>query len=229
MNAENRMNRRMVMRGAGAAALAASLPACSTIPGLGMTDAIRRLLQMSSQRAFARLTDDGGYWDQQVGRLGVDQLIGVSSGSVSSVLTSTLFKSRLNEAFSDIAVKGSERAAPLVLDAVRNVGIANAAAIVRGGPSAATEFLRDEMGNGLVQAMVPELGTAMRVASDPVVGQLLQAVSGVDVGGIAQNMAGNVNSAIWREIGVEEGAIRANPGATNDPLLMGVFGVGSRL
>jgi len=85
------------------------------------------------------------------------------------------------------------------------------------------------MGDGLVQTMVPELGQAMRIASDPLVGQLLQRVAGVDVGGVASNLAGNVNNAIWREIGVEEGAIRANPRATNDPLLIGVFGVGAGL
>ena len=37
----------------------------------------------------------------------------------------------------------------------------------------------------LIEAMVPELGTAMRVASDPLVGELLQGLTGVIVGFVA--------------------------------------------
>lgn len=231
MNAsdQSQLNRRALLKGSAACAALIAVPGCVGVPGLSLVDAIRRLLNTSSRRAFARLTDDGGYWDSEVGRLGLDGLLGVNSNSIASVLTSGLFKSRLNDAFADIAEKGAERAAPLVLEAVRNVGISNAAAIVRGGPSAATDFLRGNMGDGLIQTMVPELGQAMRIASDPLVGQLLQRVAGVNVGGVATNLAGNVNNAIWREIGVEESAIRADPRATNDPLLIGVFGVGAAL
>ncbi|MEP2549755.1 MAG: DUF4197 family protein, partial [Marinomonas sp.] len=191
--------------------------------------AIQRLLEVSSQRAFARMTGDGGYWDSQIGGLGVDRMLGLNSNSLTGLLTSTVLKGRMQKAFAGIAEKGAERAAPLVAEGVRNISIADAAALVRGGPAAATALLQGQMGNGLIETMVPELGRVMRTASDPVVGQLLSSVTGVDVGGIANNLAGNVNSAIWREIGAEEGAIRANPRATNDPLLIGVFGVGSRL
>ncbi len=103
------------------------------------------------------------------------------------------------------------------------IGIENAVALVRGGPTAATSFLRGEMGGTLVEAMVPELGEAMRIAQDPLVGQLLAQLTGVDVSGVARNFAGKVDNAIWTEIGVEEAAIRRDPAATGDPLLIGVF------
>ncbi len=225
----SQFDRRMMLRGGAASALLLTLPACASVPGFGLTEAIQRLLQISSERAFARMTGEGGYWDSQVAKLGVDQLLGVNTNSLTGLLTSTVLKGRMQKAFAGIAEDGAERAAPLVLEGVRNIGISNAAALVRGGPTAATALLQGQLGDGLIQAMVPELGRVMRTASDPVVGQLLSSVTGIDVGGIAQNLAGNVNSAIWREIGVEEAAIRANPRATNDPLLIGVFGVGSRL
>ena len=85
------------------------------------------------------------------------------------------------------------------------------------------------MGNRLVETLVPELGQAIRIAQDPLVGQLLAGLTGIDVAGVARNFSGNINTAIWNEIGVEEAAIRANPRATNDPLLIGVFGVGANL
>ncbi|HBQ53128.1 MAG TPA: DUF4197 domain-containing protein, partial [Erythrobacter sp.] len=43
------------------------------------------------------------------------------------------FKSRLENAFGDIAYEGAQRAAPLVTDAVRTIGIQNAIDLVRGG------------------------------------------------------------------------------------------------
>lgn len=226
---QSQIDRRMMLRAGAASALLLTLPACTAVPGFGLTEAIQRLLQISSQRAFARMTGDGGYWDSQVSQLGVDQLLGVKTNSLTGLLTSSVLKGRMQKAFAGIAEDGAERAAPLVLEGVRNIGIANAAALVRGGPTAATALLQGQLGDGLIQTMVPELGRVMRTASDPVVGQLLSSVTGIDVGGIAQNLAGNVNTAIWREIGVEEAAIRANPRATNDPLLIGVFGVGSAL
>lgn len=217
------------MRSGAASALVLALPACSTIPGLSFTDAIRRLLVLSSERAFARLTAPDGYWDEQIGRLGLGNVLGTRGDVLTSILTSGLVKDRLEGAFADIAVEGAERAAPLVADTVRTIGIANAAALVRGGPKAATSFLRDEMGNTLIEAMVPELGQAIRIASDPLVGELVNAATGANVTGIAQRFSGSINDAIWQEFGVEEEAIRANPRSTNDPLLIGVFGVGAGL
>ncbi len=231
MNANNGQmatRRHILKAGAGGTVLLA-LPNCAGVPGFSLVDAVRRLLLISSENAFARLTADGGFWDTEITRLGVDRVLGLSGNSVAGLLTSAVFKSRLEDAFADVAIAGSERAAPLVVEAVRNVGISNAAAIISGGPSAATRFLRGELGNGLIEAMVPELGQAISIASDPVVGQLLGSLSGVNVGGVASRMAGSVNEAIWQEIGIEEQAIRADPNATGDPLLIGVLGVGRAL
>lgn len=226
-------NRRTFLkRGAkvgGIGALALTLPACASLPGFGMTDAVRRLLLLASENAFARLTAPDGYWDQQVGRLGLTNLIGARGDILARVLTSTLFKDRLESAFADIAVEGATRAAPIVTDAVRVIGLANAAELVRGGPQAATAALRGELGGRLIEEMVPELGDAIRIASDPLVAELVNSAVGTDIGGIAQRLAGNIDDAIWTEIGVEEAAIRANPRATNDPVLIGVFGIGAAL
>ena len=217
---------RRVFLGGMLASGALVLPGCSTLGGFGFTDAIRRLLYLSSERAFSRLTAPGGFWDDQVASLGLQNLLGARGGVVSSILTSTLFKNRLEGAFADIAVRGAERAAPIVADTVRLIGIDNAVALVNGGPTAATSFLRNDLGISLVEAMIPELGEAMRIANEPLVGELLAGLTGVDVSGVARNLSRGIDDAIWREMGLEETAIRRNPGATNDPLLIGVFGTG---
>ena len=76
--------------------------------------------------------------------------------------------------------------------------------------------------------LVPELGEAMRVAQDPLVGELLQGLTGVDLAGASMRFATSLDDTIWREIGLEEAAIRRNPQATRDPLIIGVFGTGAQ-
>lgn len=229
---EQMTSRRAFMGGAASLAvvgMSGGVAGCASIPGFGLTEAIQRLLQVSSQRAFARLTAPDGYWDSQIAQIGIGSFLGGGSNSLGSLLTSSLFKGRLERAFAGVAEKGASAAAPVVAEAVRNISIADAAALVRGGPTAATSFLQGQMGGGLINAMVPELGGALRIASDPLVGQAITALTGRDVGAMANRVSSSVDSAIWREIGVEETGIRANPRATNDPLLIGVFGVGSQL
>lgn len=223
-------DRRTILRGGSAAALVMALPACATFPGgFSMVEAVRRLLLASSENAFARLVEPDGYWDRQVGTLGLSNLLGTRGDVLSRILTSVVFKDRLEDAFADIAIEGSYRMAPIVTDAVRTIGWANAVDLVRGGPRAATTALRGEMGGRLIDAMIPELGDAIRIASDPLVGELINAATGTNVGGIAQRLAGNIDDAIWNEIGFEESEIRRNPRATNDPVLIGVFGTASRI
>ncbi len=222
-------DRRKFLAGIGATGAVLALPGCESMGGFSLTDAVRRLLYLSSERAFVRLTAPGGFWDEQVAAIGLSEMIGSRGGVVSSILTSTVFKNRLEGAFADIAVEGAERAAPIVTDAVRVIGIQNALALINGGPTAATGFLRNSMGTALVEAMVPELGQAMRVTSEPLVAELLAGLTGIDVAGVAQNVSTTVDNAIWTEMGVEETAIRANPRSTNDPLLIGVLGGGSLL
>ncbi|MCL6249517.1 DUF4197 domain-containing protein [Altererythrobacter sp. KTW20L] len=218
------LGRRQLLGGIMAGGAVLALPGCATTGGgYSLVDAIRQLLFLSSSRAFARLTSDGGYWDSNVAQLDLEGFLGTRGNVLSQILTSNLFKDRLARAFVPIAEEASWRAAPLVTDAVRVIGFQNALALVRGGPTAATGFLRGEMGDALVQAMVPEVGQALRVAQEPLVGHVLSALTGVDVAGVANSFSTRVNDVIWTEIGAEEAAIRANPRSTNDPLLIAVL------
>lgn len=203
-----------------------SLAGCATFPSFSLEDAVRRLLFLSTDRAFARLLQPGGFWDDQMARLALPEAIGNRGGVLQRILTGPIFKERLQRAFNDMAYDAAERAAPAVTEAVRTIGIRNALALLRGSdPMAATAFLHQEMGSSLVEIMVPEFGDALRVSREPLVGQVLSALTGVDIGGIANSLAYEADSAIFRAIGREEAAIRADPRSTNDPVLMGAFGI----
>ncbi|WP_120715878.1 DUF4197 domain-containing protein [Tsuneonella amylolytica] len=219
-------HRRSFLAGIGLAGGALVLPACTTGFGgpLSFTDAIARLLFMSTGRAFDRMTSQGGFWDQQVAAIGLENVLGVRGGTLGRILTSGLFKDRLANALAPVAFDAAQRAAPVVADTVRTIGFANAVELIRGGPRSATSYLRGEMGGRLIDAMLPGVGQGLRVASDPLVGQALAALSGVDIPQVARTFTGRVDDVIWNQIGTEEEFIRANPQSTNDPLIMGVFG-----
>lgn len=225
----NALDRRRFFHGALVAGAVLVLPACQASRPLSLEEAVRRLLYVSSENAFARLTEPGGFWDRQVATVGLGELLGVRGDALGRVLTSPLVRDRLRENFSDFAINATERAAPVVADAVREIGYRNAFDLVNGDPRGATAYLRGAMAERLIDVMVPALADAMDVASDPLLGQLLNAAAGVDVGAIARTFAGRIDDIIWNAIGDEEAAIRADPGRTRDPVLIGVFGAANRL
>lgn len=222
--------RRGLLAGAAGAGAILLLPACANYGGtFSLEEAVRRMLLLASENAFARLTQPGGYWDEQVARIGLADMLGTRGDVLSRILTSALFKERLEERFATFAIDASYRAAPVVTDAVRVIGIRNAIDLVRGGPGAASAYLRQEVGSALIDAVVPELGEAIRATRDPLLGEALNALTGVNVAAIADRVGRAVDDAVWGEIAREEAAIRANPRATRDPAIIGVFGAASAL
>jgi hypothetical protein len=222
-------SRRAILGGTLSAGALMLLPGCATTGPLSMEEAIRRLLLLSAENAFARLTMPGGYWDEQIARAGLGTMLGARGDVLTRILTSGLVKSRLEEEFARVAVEASFRAAPVVTDAVRMIGIRNAVDLVRGRPSAASTFLRGEVGDRLIDAIVPGLGDGLRMARDPVLSEAVRALTGVDTRAAANRLGREIDTAIWGEIAREEAAIRANPRATRDPLLIGVFGASGLL
>jgi Protein of unknown function (DUF4197) len=220
------INRRHLLL-AGVASATLALPGCQSMPGFSLTEAIRRLLTLASQNALALLMQPGGFYDSSVARIALPDRFGGSTGTniASLVLQSKAFRDRLQRQLNRAAEKGAERAAPLVADAVRTVSIEGAAALVRGGPQAATQFLRGKMGLALLDAMLPGISDGLRLFDDQVIGKAVQSVTGFDIGALAQDITRKADDAIWAAIGLEESNIRANPQATNDPLLIGVFGL----
>lgn len=217
-------SRRAFLGGLGLSAAAVALPGCASYGGFSFAEAIRRLLTLSSARAFDRLLADNGFYDSQVGRLQLDRFLGSRGGILGSILTSQLVKDRLFIGLADIAAEGADRAAPVIADTIRVVGIENAAALITGNPTAATSFLRGNMGSRLLDVMVPEIGQAMRVVNDPVVGPALSALTGTNLNSFVNGLTNVAEETIWTEMGNEEAAIRRDPRSTNDPVLIGVLG-----
>lgn len=222
------LHRRHILAAALAAPLLA-LPGCTALGGFGLTEAIRRVLTLSSQRAFARLLQPGGFYDDRLARIELPPEIGgPRAGSVvGAILAAGPVRAQLLELLNDAAVEGAGRAAPLIADSIRNASFADAAAIIGADSGApATRALREHIGDRLVTAMFPEIGAALRVADDPLLGRVLQAATGIDIAGLGQYVAREAADGIYAAMGREEEAIRADPEATGDPVIIGAFGVG---
>lgn len=219
-------NRRLFLGSVAATAAVAGLSACTSMGGFSLTEAVRRLLQLSANRAFDRLLQPEGFWDDQVARLALPDMVGNGRGDVlARILTGPMFKDRLAHAFNRIAARAARNAAPAVAEAVRGIGIRNALALLHGRPDEATTYLRGEMAGRLIDVMLPEFGDALHTASDPLVGEVMAALMGVNTAALANDLAVKADDAIWRAIGQEEAAIRADPRSTNDPVLIGALSV----
>lgn len=207
-----------------------SLPGCAAGERFSLVDAIRRLLSLSAQRAFASLIRENGFLDDQLARISLpDALGGETSGLiVSTILKSTAFRGRLTKQVNRAAEKGAEITAPMVADAIQAVGIEDALAVVKGGPTAATDFLEAKMGTALVSAMIPGIDHGLKLFDSDVVTEALRMATGVDFAALRSDISSKAARGIYRAIGREEGLIRANPVATNDPVLIGVFGLSKK-
>ena len=221
------VGRRALLAGGAALAGLLVLPGCATTGGGGQfayVDAVRRLLELSTRNAFASLTQPDGFWDSAVAKINMPVLFGRRGSAMEGILRSPAFRQKLQHHLNRIAEDGARAAAPLVADTVRTIGIENAVALIRGDQTAATTFLRTQMGPALVNAMIPEFDRLMRVVDDPLLGQALSALAGVDVSDAAHALALEADNAIWYAIGAEEAAIRENPQASGDPVLARVLG-----
>lgn len=198
-----------------------ALPGCNSIPGFGVVDALRRLLTISSQRAFARLLDENGFFEDELARVPLP-----AGGAIAGALLRTpLVQNQLLRLMNRAAANAAEAAAPIVYDSIRSMSFGDAMSLVRGGPTAATDFLERSMGNAIVDAMFPGVGNALRTFDNGIINQVVRSATGIDFQGLQRHVTESAARGIYRAIGREEAAIRANPQSTNDPVIASVFGV----
>ncbi|MBT2245982.1 DUF4197 domain-containing protein [Sphingobium sp. BHU LFT2] len=199
---------------------------CATTMGrYSLEEGVRRLLEMSTQRAFARLTQPGGFYDDQLTRIIVPDLGGQGGAILSAILRTNAVRDRVGRALNDVAVDLADGAAPVVLDAVRSMSLADAVSVLRGGPTTATDLLARNARSAVVEALLPGALRALHSDLFEILSTALSASSGRDLSAMADSVSGQIGDAIFRAIGREEAAIRANPRETRDPVLIALLAV----
>lgn len=221
------ISRRSLLAAAGFLPLAACASGLGPL-GFGPEEAIRRLLTLSAQRAFARLLEPDGFLQDALLRIRPpEELGGARTPAVlSAILATPAIQRRLERQLNRVAYDVADEAAPVVYDAVRTFTIADAARIIRAGSGApATEALRAALGGAVVNAILPGVGQGLRGEDAEVVDRLLAAAgSRFSLARLANDVARQTDEAIFRAIGREEEAIRADPGASGDAVIRAVFG-----
>lgn len=220
-------SRRTLVAGALAlpcAALAGCVTRLGDVPGLEKS--IRRLLMVSSQRAFARLVAENGFFADDLARVDLPSQLGGSAftRALAVLLGMPAVQDRLLRLVNQAAAEGARAAAPFVYESIRNMSVADAVAILRGGPTAATDYLQRDLGEGLFNAMYPDVGRFLRVADEGLVARALRIATGIDFPGLQADVTRKAALGLYRAIGREEAAIRADPAVAGDPLLARFFG-----
>ena len=213
-----RIARREVLAGIGAAGLLSITPGPVLAAASSQLDAARRLLRLSTDRAFAKLSAPNGFWDSPVARFDLPELFVKGRAPVSAANREQLQR-RLNL----VAEAGARRAGQVARRTTGLIKREDAPAIVSGDATAGTSLLRERVGPGLINEMIPAIEAALRAERDPVVSAAVGKLSGVEVRDVAKAVALKADSAIWYQIGAEEADIRKDPRSTRDRVLIAAF------
>lgn len=192
--------------------------------GYAVDEGVRRLLTLSSQRAFGRLLAPGGFYDSEVARIKPPEALGGRGDVMGAILQTGAVRRQLAIALNDVAGEAAERATPVVLDSIRGLTIPDAVAVLRGGPTAATSLLQQRAGGAVLDALLPGVTRGLRSDLAEMAGAALAARTGIDYVELGQTVAAQASDGIFRAIGREEAAIRADPRSTRDPVLIALLG-----
>lgn len=224
-----RIDRRALIGGIALLPLAGLAGCMAGDRGWNIEEGVRRLLTLSSQRAFDRLLAPGGFYDDQLARItppeGLETLDRGKS-VIARIMRTEAMRRQIAIALNDAAGEAAERATPIVLEAISGMSFADAYSVLRGGPTAATDLLRAHVGGALLDVMLPELSRGLRSDMAEIAGAALEASTGIDYLQLSRVVAEQASNGIFRAIGREEAAIRADPESTRDPMLVALLGGG---
>jgi len=204
-----------------------TLLGCTTVGdfvGPQLATSIRRLMTVSSQRAFARLLTQEGFFADALARVDLPDELGRSGAIAAALLRTNAVQQQLLRLMNGAAAEAAQSAAPVIYDRIRTMSITDALALARGGPTAATDYLQRQIGTAIVDAMFPRVGRALRVLDSGLVERVAQAATRLSFAGLQRHVAEEAADGIYKAIGREEARIRADPSSIDDPLLSRLFG-----
>lgn len=213
---KGRIARRQLLAGGGAAGLLLLAPGGASAATRSQLDVARRLMRLATSRAVAKLSAPNGFWDSPVARFDLPELFVKGRAPIPAASREQLAR-RLNL----VAEAGARRAGQVARGASGLIKREDAAAIVVGDATAGTSVLRARVGPQMINEMIPAIERALLAERDPVVIAAVGKLSGVELSDVAKAVALKADSAIWYQIGAEEGDIRANPQTTGDRVLIG--------
>ncbi|MEO1323061.1 MAG: DUF4197 domain-containing protein [Pseudomonadota bacterium] len=191
---------------------------------------LRQALEIGTDRVASQIGVVDGYWKDPKIQIPLPGRLGQVQGELSKLgLSGPLddVQLRMNRAAEQAVPAGKQ----IVIDAVQSITIEDALGILRGGDSAATDFLRSKTEVGLRQTFTPFVEDALASsgayqALDSVTSsQPLLAVAATDYKSDLTSYAVQFGlDGLFNYLAVEEQKIRDNPVARTTELLRRVFG-----
>ncbi|NSL89152.1 DUF4197 domain-containing protein [Chitinophaga solisilvae] len=193
--------------------------------------AIKEALMKGVSAGISKLNKTDGFFGNEIYKL----LLPPDAVKIGNTLRSLGFGKQVDDAILQInrsAEKAVGFAAPIFVNAIKQMTLTDALNLVRGGNNSATEFFKSKTTDQLKAAFSPvvknslDSTSATRYYSDIVTtyNKLPTTFNKVnpDLQDYVTTMAVN---ALFDQIGKEEAAIRANPAARTTDLLKKVFGM----
>ena len=191
---------------------------------------LRQALEIGTNRVASQIGVEDGYWQDPQIRIPLPGRLGAVQEQLSSVGLSVPLDDlqlRMNRAAADAVPAGKQ----IVIDAVQSITIEDALGILRGGDTAATDFLRGRTENNLRGLFTPYVETALnesgayRMLDSVTSSQPMLATAAIDYKSDLTTHAVQFGlDGLFTYLAVEEKKIRENPVARTTELLRKVFG-----
>lgn len=191
---------------------------------------LRQALEIGTERVASQIGVQDGYWADPQIRIPLPGRLGEAQRELSKIgLAGPLddLQLRMNRAAEDAVPAGKT----IVIDAVKAITIEDAVGLLRGGDTAATDFLRGKTETSLRSLFTPYVETALESsgayqALDSVTTSVpMLAVAATDYKSSLTTHAVNLGlDGMFDYLALEEKKIRENPLARTTELLRKVFG-----
>ena len=202
----------------------------NTLSNQDIVGALRQALEIGAKNASSRLNTVNGFFGNAL----IKVLMPPEAQKVENTLRSLGFGNVVDKAILSMnraAEDASGKAAPIFIDAIRNMNIQDGINIVRGGNGAATTYLRNATTNPLTVAFKPVIKTSLdKVNATAYWGDVMRIYNRLPTtrNQINPDLTAYVTeralNGLFVNIADEENKIRTNPAARVTDLLNKVFG-----
>jgi len=221
------MQRRTLLAGMAAAALAGPFAGTAEAKGLGLTG----LLGRASDSALDRLAKPGAFYNDPDIRIGLP-FLGGSGGALSSVVNAGRKAGLLDgliRKLNDAAGIAAGEAKPIFRAAIDQLSLADVPGIVSQNDGA-TQYLKESAGEELHGKLRPLVDTALGdLGAYKQLDKLnskysFLGLAGINRDGLGESVTGQGLNGIFKYIGTEEANLRSDPLGKAGGLLKGVLG-----
>ena len=189
---------------------------------------LKEALTVGTNRSSSQLSSVDGFFKNAAIKI----LLPPEAQKVESTLRSVGMGNLVDKAVLSLnraAEDAAKTAAPIFIDAVRQMTITDAVNILRGGDFAATDYFKGKTTNALTNAFRPVIDRSLKnVNATKYWGDVINAYNMVATTKVNPDLAAFVTeramNGIFYQVGLEEQRIRKEPVARSTELLKKVFG-----